>query len=82
MGEWQYDYWTPTRRELLAELRGAKDRIEGLVLAIQRKHGGPRKLDLSEAGRLARKPFYTAYDEAQRLRMRLLRELKTADEDD
>jgi len=81
MGEWQYDIWKPTRRELLAEVRDAKDRIEALVLAIQRSHGGPRKLDLSEAGRLARKPFYHAYDEAQRLRMRLLRELKTAEED-
>jgi hypothetical protein len=52
-----------------------------LVLAIQRRHGGPRKLDLSEAGRLARKPYYHAYDEAQRWRMRVLRELKTADDD-
>jgi hypothetical protein len=81
MGEWQYDIWKPTRRELLAEVRAAKDRIEGLVLAIQRKHGGPRMLDMSEAGRLARKPYYTAYDEAQRLRMDLLRQLKKAEED-
>jgi hypothetical protein len=81
MGEWQCDDWTPSRRELLAEVRAAKDRIEGLVLAIQRRHGGPRKLDLSEAGRLARKPYYHAYDEAQRWRMRVLRELKTADDD-
>jgi hypothetical protein len=81
MGEGQYDCWKPTRRELLAEVRAAKDRIEGLVLAIQRSHGGPRKLDLSEAGRLARKPYYDAYDEAQRWRMRVLRELKTADDE-
>lgn len=75
------DYWTPSRRELLSEVRAAKDRIEGLVLAIQRRHGGPRMLDMSEAGRLARKPYYDAYDEAQRWRMRVLRELKTADDD-
>jgi hypothetical protein len=81
MGEWQYDCFNPTRRELLAEVRAAKDRIEGLTLAIQRSHGGRMKLDMSEAGRLARKPYYTAYDEAQRWRMRVLRELKMADDD-
>jgi len=81
MGEWQYDCSNPTRRELLAEVRAAKDRIEALTLAIQRSNGGRVKLDMSEAGRSARKPYYTAYDEAQRWRMRLLRALKTVEED-
>jgi hypothetical protein len=81
MGEWQYDCWTPTRSELLDGLREAKRWIDGLTLLIQRSHGGPGMLDMSEAGRLARKPYYTAYDEAQRLRMDLLRQLKKAEED-